>query len=49
MNTVRKNLKLSQNFKLIKNIRWCAVVAKNQQKITFDREFSIEKSGVYYI
>ena len=29
----------------IKNIPWCAVVAKNQQKITYDEEFSIVKSG----
>ena len=29
----------------IKIILWCAVVAKNQQKITYDREFSIVNSG----
>ena len=29
----------------IKIICWCAVVAKNQQKITYNREFSIVKSG----
>ena len=36
------------NFVLTRNIeiiRWCAVVVKNQQKITCDREFSIVKSG----
>ena len=57
MNTARKNLKLSQNFKYnfvltrnIKSICWCAVVAKNEQKITYDREFSIVKSrGLKYM
>ena len=34
------NFVLTRN---IKNIRWCAAVAKNQQKITYDRE--IPKSG----
>ena len=29
----------------IKIIRWCALVAKNQQKITYDREISVVKSG----
>ena len=57
MDTARENLKLSQNFKLIfvlsknkKIIRWYAVVAKNQRKITYDREFSIVKSsGLKYM
>ena len=44
MNTARKILKLSYNFKT-NFIHWCAVVATNQQKITYDREFSIVKSG----
>ena len=29
----------------MKIIRWCAVSAKNQQKITYNREFFIVKSG----
>ena len=36
------NFVLTRN---IKNICGCAVVVKKQQKITYDREFSIVKSG----
>ena len=37
----KTNFVLSKNIKII---RWCALVAKNQQKIAYDREFSIVKS-----
>ena len=36
----KTNFVLIQN---IKNIRWCAEVSKNQQKITFDRAFPVVK------
>ena len=41
------NFVLSRNKKII---RWCAVVAKNQRKITYDKEFSKVKSmGLKYM
>ena len=36
------NLVLTWNIKII---CWCAIVAKKQQKITYDSEFSIVKWG----
>ena len=57
MNTARKkpetftefwtNFVLTRNIKIV---RWCVVIAKNQHKMTYDREFSIVKSrGLKYI